>query len=196
MGNKYVRRAKISEAKFRELVRLFTLDLTATQIAELSGLNRNTVNRYIKGIRRRIAEHCNREAPFSMQGMSVGQGENDQNVILGIHENGGAIYTTLFEDKQLETGSSLFRSIDLVINLEDETQRWLIDESEEQKNYSSKVNTIDGFRGYVKTRVEKFKGLHRKTWFLHLKESEFRYNNPKSKLYQMVLKIIRKNPLF
>jgi transposase len=196
MANKYVKRAKISEAKFRELVRLFTLDLTATQMAELSGLNRNTVNRYVKGIRRRIAEHCNREAPFSTERMGLEQGEKDQNFMLGILENGGAIYTTLFEDKQLEAVSSLFRAIDLVIDLEDETQRWLIDESEEQEDYSSKVNTIDGFRGYVKTRVEKFKGLHRKTWFLHLKESEFRYNNPKSELYQLVLKIIRNNPLF
>ncbi|HKL14424.1 MAG TPA: IS1595 family transposase, partial [Balneolaceae bacterium] len=43
MNNKYVNRAKISEAKFRELVRFFSIDLTAIQIAELTGLNRNTV---------------------------------------------------------------------------------------------------------------------------------------------------------
>jgi len=196
MGNKYVRRAKISEAKFRELVRLFTLDLTATQMAELSKLNRNTVNRYVKGIRRRIAEHCNREAPFSTQSMGMKKGQNGENFMLGIRENEGAIHTILFEDTRLETVSSLFQAIDLIINLEDETQRWLIDQSERQGNHSSKVNTIDGFRGYVKTRVEKFKGLHRKTWFLHLKESEFRYNNPKSELYKMVLKIIRNDPLF
>jgi transposase len=39
MNNKYVNRSKISEAKFRELVRFFSIDLTAIQIAELTGLN-------------------------------------------------------------------------------------------------------------------------------------------------------------
>ena len=54
--NRYVNRSKISEAKFRELVRYFATDLDASQIAQLSGLNRNTVNRYLKAIRERIAQ--------------------------------------------------------------------------------------------------------------------------------------------
>ncbi|WP_245559224.1 transposase, partial [Chitiniphilus shinanonensis] len=63
--NKYIRRSKISEAKFRELVRYFALDLDASQIAMLSGLNRNTVNRYLNGIRLRIAQTCEQESPLS-----------------------------------------------------------------------------------------------------------------------------------
>lgn len=49
---------KISESKFRELLRLFSINLEATQIAELTGLNRNTVNRFLKAIRVRLAEFC------------------------------------------------------------------------------------------------------------------------------------------
>jgi transposase len=45
MENKYLKRSHISEAKFRQIVKLFSEDLLATQIAELSGLNRNTVNK-------------------------------------------------------------------------------------------------------------------------------------------------------
>ena len=41
MKNKYAKRARISEAKIREIVRYFTADLTALQAAALSGLNRN-----------------------------------------------------------------------------------------------------------------------------------------------------------
>jgi transposase len=58
-------RAKISRAKFRQLLKLFALDLTATQITALVGLNRNTVNRYLTLIRRAVAEYCQRESPFS-----------------------------------------------------------------------------------------------------------------------------------
>ena len=46
MKNKYAFRSRISEKKIREIVRYFSADLTALQAAELSGLNRNTVNRF------------------------------------------------------------------------------------------------------------------------------------------------------
>jgi len=46
-GNRYVKRSRISEAKFREFVRYFSLDLDAHKITFLTGLNRNTVNRYL-----------------------------------------------------------------------------------------------------------------------------------------------------
>jgi len=36
LKNRYVKNAKISEAKFRQLLRYFALDLDAGQIAELS----------------------------------------------------------------------------------------------------------------------------------------------------------------
>mgnify|MGYP001653046576 CR=1 FL=1 len=37
--NKYSYRAKISEAKIRQIVRLFAVDLDASQIAQLTNLN-------------------------------------------------------------------------------------------------------------------------------------------------------------
>ncbi len=42
--NKYLKRSRISEAKFRELLRHVSLDLSAKNIAILTNLNRNTVN--------------------------------------------------------------------------------------------------------------------------------------------------------
>ena len=49
--NRYIKRSKISEAKFREFVKYFALDLDASKLALLTGLNRNTVNRYLLLIR-------------------------------------------------------------------------------------------------------------------------------------------------
>ena len=46
--NKYVLGAHLSERKFRELLRLFAADVPALATAELTGLNRNTVNRYFR----------------------------------------------------------------------------------------------------------------------------------------------------
>ncbi len=54
MSNIYVKRSRISDRKFREFLKLFCLDLTATQIAQITRLNRNTVNRFIQLIRLRM----------------------------------------------------------------------------------------------------------------------------------------------
>ncbi len=65
MKNKYVKRSHISERKFQQLVRLFSLDLDASQIAKLTVLNLNTVNRYLKKIRQCLISYCDSQSPFS-----------------------------------------------------------------------------------------------------------------------------------
>jgi len=51
IANRCVKRSRISEAKFREFVRYFSLDLDAHRFATLTGLNRNTVKRYMQLIK-------------------------------------------------------------------------------------------------------------------------------------------------
>ena len=53
MKNKYAYRSKISEAKIRQIVRLFVVDLDASQIAAATNLNRNTINRYLAAFRKK-----------------------------------------------------------------------------------------------------------------------------------------------
>lgn len=57
MKNKNAKRAHISEHKFQQLVRLFSADLDASQIAPLTDLNRNTVNLYLMKIRQRLVSY-------------------------------------------------------------------------------------------------------------------------------------------
>jgi len=61
---KYANRSKISEKKIRRIVELFSHDLDASQIAKISGLNRNTINRYLREIRNRISKYYQRQSPF------------------------------------------------------------------------------------------------------------------------------------
>ncbi|GAA5522079.1 IS1595 family transposase [Aliifodinibius salicampi] len=201
MDNKYVNRSKISEAKFRELVKLFSLDLTATQIAKLSGLNRNTVNRYIKGIRKRLAEYCEITGPISDRVKSLRQWPDGELRYLGIIEKEGIVCVRLMDantkigDKN-DVRDLKSKEMDVIIDLKKDQKIWIEDRTRLQKNNRSKINRIDGFWGYAKSRLEKFKGIHSHTYFLHLKESEFRYNNNQDELYHLILKIIRKHPLF
>jgi len=54
--NKYVKHAHISETKFRQIILLFSEDLSATQISHLTKVSRPTVNKYLTAIRLRILE--------------------------------------------------------------------------------------------------------------------------------------------
>ena len=57
MKNKYIKHAHISENKFRA-------DLTSTQIAEVTKINRNTINRILQLLRARILKLTEEESYF------------------------------------------------------------------------------------------------------------------------------------
>ncbi|MET6999620.1 IS1595 family transposase [Chitinophaga defluvii] len=63
MKNKYLKGAHLSERKFKEILKLFADDLTATQIASISGVSRVTINSYLKKIRQQIARSCEEGNP-------------------------------------------------------------------------------------------------------------------------------------
>ena len=108
MKNKYAKRARISEAKIREIVRYVAADLTALQAAALSGLNRNTVNRLYRGVRERMLLAC--EAQRRLFGVVEvdesffgarrvkgrrGRGAYGKTVVFGIFERQGHVYTEI-----------------------------------------------------------------------------------------------------
>ena len=61
--NRYVFRSHISEAKFRQIVRLFALDLEATKVAQLTHVSRRTINHFFQAFRIRMARECEHHAP-------------------------------------------------------------------------------------------------------------------------------------
>lgn len=65
MKNKFLKGAHLSERKFKEILKLFSEDLTATQIANISGVSRVTINSYLKKIRLQIVKYCESLQPES-----------------------------------------------------------------------------------------------------------------------------------
>ena len=59
------------------------------------------------------------------------------------------------------------------------------------KKIKNHINGIDSFWGIDKVRLYKFRGMD----YLHLKESEPRFDHRQDNLYLLLLKIIRNNPL-
>ena len=62
-------------------------------------------------------------------------------------------------------------------------------------NDRSHINGIESFWSYAKRRLQKFNGVPAETFYLHLKESEWRFNHRRDNLYQELLRLLRKYPL-
>jgi transposase len=109
MKNKYIKHSHILEGKFREIIRLFCADLEATQIAELSKINRNTINRILQLLRERIAGFAEEESCFTSGEIEIdesyfgarrvrgkrGRGAGGKTKVFGMKKREGKVYTQI-----------------------------------------------------------------------------------------------------
>ena len=65
MKNKYIVRSRISEKKFREILKYFTEDIETTKIANLTGISRISINKILKNIRILMSKECEKLSKFS-----------------------------------------------------------------------------------------------------------------------------------
>ena len=223
MKNKYATRSKISEAKIRQIVRQFAVDLAALQIAQIAGVNRNTVNRYLAAFRERIANFCEAESPvkddaevdesyFGARRVRSlrGRGARGKTIVLGLFKRSGRVYTEVVPDCSKATLQGIIPSwveLESIIHSDDwRGYNGLVDlryqkhirvqhGNNEFANKHSHINDIESFRAFAKTRIVRFRGLPTHTFYFHLKECEFRFNHRNEYIYKLVLKILRKKPL-
>ncbi|MCH7638485.1 MAG: IS1595 family transposase [Bacteroidetes bacterium] len=106
--NKYYRRSRISEARFRQLIRCSALDLTASHTAQLTGLSHRSVNAIFLKIRHRLVPACNAQAPLcgnvevdeSYFGpkrvrSKRGRGAGGKTIVFGIFKRDDCVYTEI-----------------------------------------------------------------------------------------------------
>ena len=65
MKNMYIIRSRISEKKFREILKYFTQDIEATKIAEFTNISEKTINKITKNIRILMSKECEKMSKFS-----------------------------------------------------------------------------------------------------------------------------------
>jgi len=223
MKNKYVYRSRISEKKFRDIVKLFSVDLEADQTAAISGLSRNTINKYYKAFRERIVSICESNSPLKgeievdesyfgarrVKGKR-GRGAYGKTIVFGLLKREGKVYTEIVPDVKAATLQALIRGrvdVDSVIHSDgwrgydglvdigyDKHFRVHHGENEFARG-NCHINGIESFWSYAKIRLVKFRGIDKKNFNLHLKECEFRFNHRGEDLYKILLEVFRKEPL-
>ncbi len=222
--NRYYQRSRIAEWKFRLLVRYFALDFSATVVAQLTGLTRKSVNTIFLKIRERMAQDCERQSPLSAGEVEVdesyfgarrvrgkrGRGASGKTIVFGLLKRDGKVYTEIVPDCKKATLQAIIRgrvSPEAVIH----SDGWrgydgLVDVGyskhfrvqhgqNEFARGTHHINGIESFWSYAKRRLQQFNGVPARTFYLHLKECEWRFNNRSKNLYQELLKLLRQHPL-
>lgn len=187
------------------------------------GLTRKTVTQIYLKIRQRIALEAERASPFGgvvevdesyfgarrVRGKR-GRGASGKTIVFGIFKRNGSVYTEIVPDCRKKTLQAIIRgriAPETVIH----TDGWrgydgLVDVGYSKHfrvNHSvnefalgsNHVNGIESFWSFAKRRLLKFNGLPAHTFYLHLKECEYRFNNRNKKLFRLLLKLLENNPL-
>ena len=221
--NRYYRRSKISERKMRQIIKYFAHDLTASKTAELVAVTRPSVSRIFVKVRLRIAEEAERASPFGgtvevdesyfgakrVRGKR-GRGAAGKTIVFGIFKRNGSVYTEIVPDCKARTLQQIIRgrvAPDTIIHSDGwraydglvdvgYKKHFRVHHSENQfADGSNHINGIESFWSSAKRRLQKFNGVSRRTFYLHLKECEYRFNNRKQNLFRLLLKLLENNPL-
>ena len=224
MRNKYIKVTHISERKTREIIRLFSLDIEAKKTAELTGISRPTVNKFYGAFRGRIAELCEAESPFENGEIELdesyfgarrvrgirGRGAKGKIPVFGMLKRGDKVYTQIVKNCSMnelmpiikgkaETGSVIytdgFKTYDGLVNYGYKKHFRVRHGENEFADGHNHINGIENFWGLCKVRMAKFRGVHKHTFYLHIKECEFRYNYRNKNIYLNLLANLRKRPL-
>lgn len=223
--NKYLKNAHISESKFREILRCFSIDITATKTSELTGISRPTTNRIYKELMGRIRDICDNEFPLSAEveievdesyfGAKRVKGNRDRGsygktIVFGTLESNAKVYTRIVPDCSRATVQAIIRGkveVEGLIHWDKwrgynglvdigYSKHFRVDHRDNKfSNGRSHINGIEPFWGFAKRRLQKFNGVSKKNFNLHLKGCEFRFNDREKDIYKILLNLLRKNML-
>lgn len=221
--NRYYKRSRIAEKNFRQIIRYFSLDFSASDTARLTGISVRSINTIFIKLRMRLAEECEKHAqlagqievdesyfgPKRIRGKR-GRGAGSKTIVFGLFKRNGWVYTEIVPDARKRTLQRVIRgkvSLDSVIHSDGwRSYHGLVDMgyakhyrvehgSNEFANDKSHINGIESFWAYAKLRLSKMKGIRKEMFYLHLKETEFRFNHRRDNVYKLMLKLLREKPI-
>lgn len=199
MSNKYYWHSRISERKFRHLVRCFAEDKTAVETAIETNLDRKSVNNIFLKIRRRILE----EALKNKNRLSLNATKIKNPFYFAQSEADCKKYSTKYKLRVLVMlfGNGLV-SADIIYAESDDTFKELrnltnfkdkgiynfeffeiISNPLRVKHYDTQIRRqeyVKNYSGniflYFFQRIKKFRGTSWEKFILHLRETEWRFN--------------------
>ena len=224
MNNKLILSSRISEDKFREILRLFCIDVEAGKVSEIIHVSRPTINKIFDKIRILIAQNCEQNNLLGKSEIELDESyfkakqngairklsAKEKIPIFGIKKYEGKVYTQIIKncsiteiipiirqqaDKELISSSNVFKTYDSLADYSCKKHYRIKHSENEIALHKNHSGEIEKFWRLFKVRLNRFRGIHKHKFYYHLKECEFRYNNRNKNLYVCMLKLIKKNPI-
>ena len=119
-----------------------------------------------------------------------GRGAKGKTPVFGMLKRGDKVYTQIVKNCSMsqllpiirgkaDTGSVLytdgFKTYDGLVNYGYKKHYRVKHGENEFADGNNHINRIENFWGLCKVRLAKFRGMNKKTFYLHIKECEFRY---------------------
>ena len=107
MKNKYIIRSRISEAKFREILKYFTEDIEASKISNLTKISEVTLCKIFREIRALMSKECEKISKFSGEieidesyfgSKKKRQRTANKTPVFGILKRDGKVYTQIVKN--------------------------------------------------------------------------------------------------
>jgi len=204
-----ITRCKLSKKQQRRLLEFFVLEVTARSAADLLGLHSNTTALFYRKIREVIVVQL--DAAFPEPGLfevdesyfggtrkgKRGRGAAGKVPVFGILKRGGQVYTQILGNTKTATLLPIIRQKiqpDRVVYTDSyrsynaldisEFKHYRINHSELFADRHNHINGIENFWNQAKRVLRKYNGIPAKSFYLFLKECEFRfhYGSPKQQL--------------
>ncbi len=216
-----LKHSKLSTYKIKKILQLFSEDIIASKAASLSGLNRNTINRYYTIFREQILlaslEEMRQfegeieldESYFGARRVrgKRGRGAAGKTPVFGLLKRGGKVFVSIVKNCKKEElmpiikgkileGSTVhtdgWRAYDgLILNGYDHYR--VHHSANEFARGKCHVNGIESFWSFAKRRLGKFNGIASHKFNLYLKECEFRFNYRNYNIYDKMLEVLKLN---
>ena len=215
-----VKRYKISKRKFTDLIKHFVWELTAVQSSKISGLNRNTVNRYFNFFRSLIYQAAikERESLEINNGVEVdesyfgprrvrgkrGRGASKKVVVFGLLKRNGRVYTQIIpRATQIEIMPIIRRTIasgsDIysdgwksydALGIFGYNHKKVKHHLNEFADGDNHINGIESFWSWTKRKLNKFNGLPKVKFSQYLLEYEWRFNH-RSEMLKLLKRLVK-----
>lgn len=223
MKNRYEKHAKISEEKFREILRAYALDISALTASKLYRINYRSVHRLYGLLRDRVVELALADlTPFAgeievdesyfgarrVRGKR-GRGASGKTPVLGLHKRGDRVFVSVVANcskrelmpilkghilEKSDVYTDGWKAYDGLVTSGFKHHRVHHHENEFARG-KNHVNGIESFWSYAKFRMIKLRGVRLDKFFLHLKECEWRWNHRRLDIYKILLSNLRRQPL-
>jgi len=197
----YERRSRLSKGKRDHLLEHFVAGTTARAAAELVGVHRNTAASFYTRLRKVIAEEMEKASPVAGE-VEVdesyfggarkgkrGRGAAGKVPVFGLLKRGGRVYTVMIPNARTTTLLPIMERMilpDSIVYTDSFSSYDALDVSAfhhvrinhserfvEERNH---INGIENFWNQAKRHLRRFNGIPKQSFYLFLKECEWRFN--------------------